>query len=121
MTEVVSALRMLDEVYGIFGLRYHLALSTRPEKYLGELKQWDEAEHQLRDALNTFCEGTGRSWELDPGEGAFYGPKIDITVTDARERRFQCATVQLDFQLPTKFHLEYQGETEREQPVIVHR
>ena len=121
MPEVLSALHMLDEVYGIFGLRYSLALSTRPEKYLGDLQQWEHAEEELTKALDAFCEGQGRSWELDPGEGAFYGPKIDITVTDALDRRFQCATVQLDFQLPIKFNLEYQGEHERERPVIVHR
>lgn len=116
--EVTSFLRMLDEVYGTFGLTYSMALSTRPEGYLGELEVWDKAEKALEEALNK----TGKQWRLDPGEGAFYGPKIDITVYDALRRKFQCATVQLDFQLPIRFGLEYKTEEQTaERPVIVHR
>jgi threonyl-tRNA synthetase len=109
---------MLDEVYSVFGLDYKMALSTRPEGYLGELEQWSAAEASLTDALNS----TGRSWELNPGDGAFYGPKIDITVFDALRRKFQCATVQLDFQLPIRFGLKYANEDGTYScPVIVHR
>jgi threonyl-tRNA synthetase len=117
-SEIKSFLRMLGEVYAIFGLDYKMALSTRPEGYLGELEVWDQAERALEDALNS----TGREWELNPGDGAFYGPKIDITVYDALRRKFQCATVQLDFQLPIRFGLEYVTDTgDYARPVIVHR
>eukprot|EP01026_Neomeris_dumetosa_P069076 TRINITY_DN6808_c0_g2_i1.p1 TRINITY_DN6808_c0_g2~~TRINITY_DN6808_c0_g2_i1.p1 ORF type:complete len:773 (+),score=103.25 TRINITY_DN6808_c0_g2_i1:143-2320(+) len=118
MQEVSSFLKMLSEAYGVFGLEYSLALSTRPEGYLGELDLWNKAEKALEDALKE-C---GKDWKLDPGEGAFYGPKIDITVFDALGRKFQCATVQLDFQLPIRFGLEYMTEDQKiARPVIVHR
>jgi threonyl-tRNA synthetase len=96
--EVRMCLAMLDEVYGVFGLDYEMALSTRPEKFMGEVAQWDEAEAALRAALDA----TGRPWEMNEGDGAFYGPKIDIRVFDALRRKFQCATIQLDFQLPIR-------------------
>lgn len=115
--EVQNYLEFMDEIYAIFGLDYEMALSTRPEGYLGELALWDQAEKALEDALNA----SGRKWSLNPADGAFYGPKIDITVFDALRRKFQCATVQLDFQLPIRFKLEYQTETGYETPVIVHR
>eukprot|EP00879_Flechtneria_rotunda_P012639 GHRR01013197.1.p1 GENE.GHRR01013197.1~~GHRR01013197.1.p1 ORF type:complete len:660 (+),score=195.59 GHRR01013197.1:108-1982(+) len=118
MAEVTSFLKMLNEVYDIFGLDYTMALSTRPEGYLGELELWNKAETALTEALNS----TGRPWVMNPGDGAFYGPKIDITVYDALRRKFQCATVQLDFQLPIRFNLTYATEgTESKRPVIVHR
>eukprot|EP01025_Chloroclados_australasicus_P039895 TRINITY_DN4154_c0_g1_i3.p1 TRINITY_DN4154_c0_g1~~TRINITY_DN4154_c0_g1_i3.p1 ORF type:complete len:731 (+),score=93.00 TRINITY_DN4154_c0_g1_i3:222-2414(+) len=118
MQEVSSFLKMLSEVYGIFGLEYTLALSTRPEGYLGELELWNKAEESLQEALKV----SGKDYKLDPGEGAFYGPKIDITVFDALGRKFQCATVQLDFQLPIRFGLEYMTEEQGiQRPVIVHR
>mmetsp|Transcript_9084 Transcript_9084/g.26054 ORF Transcript_9084/g.26054 Transcript_9084/m.26054 type:complete len:718 (+) Transcript_9084:353-2506(+) len=119
MQEVSGFLQMLNEAYGVFGLDYELALSTRPEAYMGELEVWNKAEAALTEALNS----TGREWKENPEDGAFYGPKIDITVLDALKRRFQCATVQLDFQLPIRFDLSYMteetGVTAR--PVIVHR
>ena len=96
--EVGMCLAMMGEVYGVFGLEYEMALSTRPEKFLGEPAVWDDAEGALRSALDA----TGRPWALNPGDGAFYGPKIDITVFDALRRKFQCATIQLDFQLPIR-------------------
>eukprot|EP00197_Chlamydomonas_leiostraca_P002015 CAMPEP_0202857222 /NCGR_PEP_ID=MMETSP1391-20130828/251_1 /ASSEMBLY_ACC=CAM_ASM_000867 /TAXON_ID=1034604 /ORGANISM="Chlamydomonas leiostraca, Strain SAG 11-49" /LENGTH=715 /DNA_ID=CAMNT_0049536001 /DNA_START=82 /DNA_END=2229 /DNA_ORIENTATION=+ len=118
MAEVQGFLKFLGEVYGVFGLDYSMALSTRPESYLGELEQWNKAEAALTDALNS----TGRPWTINEADGAFYGPKIDITVYDALKRKFQCATVQLDFQLPIRFDLEYvTEETKPERPVIVHR
>ena len=82
-------------------------LSTRPEKYLGDITTWDTAESKLKDALNTFTASGGGQWELNEGDGAFYGPKIDITISDALRRDHQCATIQLDFQLPQAFELEY--------------
>ncbi len=116
--ELAAFVKMLDEVYEVFGLTYEMKLSTRPEGYLGELETWNKAEAALEAALN----GTGKEWKLNPGDGAFYGPKIDITVFDALKRRFQCATVQLDFQLPIRFNLSYVSEAnEPERPIIIHR
>jgi threonyl-tRNA synthetase len=116
--EISAFLKMMGEVYGVFGLDYKMALSTRPEGYLGEVEVWDAAEASLQQALD----GSGHEWELNPEDGAFYGPKIDITVFDALRRRFQCATVQLDFQLPIRFGLQYVDEHgEYARPVIVHR
>lgn len=104
--EVTSAFHFLNEVYGKFGFQFKLELSTRPEKYLGEVKTWDLAESKLQNALDKFVPG---KWELNPGDGAFYGPKIDITISDAMKRQFQCATIQLDFQLPQRFGLHYRS------------
>eukprot|EP00056_Hartaetosiga_gracilis_P001234 m.43362 g.43362 ORF g.43362 m.43362 type:complete len:739 (+) comp10555_c0_seq1:271-2487(+) len=119
--EIKGCLDFLDAVYAVFGFTYELNLSTRPEKYLGEIEVWERAESSLKKAL----EDNGHPWKLNPGDGAFYGPKIDITVHDALKRSFQCATIQLDFQLPIRFNLEYtpahkvDGEVHR--PVIIHR
>lgn len=120
--EVSMCLRMLDQAYGVFGLDYSIALSTRPESFMGDLAQWDAAENALKSALDD----AGRAWELNEGDGAFYGPKIDITVFDALRRKFQCATIQLDFQLPIRFKLSYATEESNSAagsgtPVIVHR
>ena len=95
-------------VYTIFGMTYKLELSTRPAKALGDMALWDTAEASLAEALNEFA-GEGK-WRINAGDGAFYGPKIDIKVYDALERIHQCATVQLDFQLPIRFNLEYRGK-----------
>lgn len=84
-----------------------MKLSTRPDKFLGDIKTWDTAESKLKDALNSFTASGGGQWELNEGDGAFYGPKIDITISDALRRDWQCATIQLDFQLPQNFELEY--------------
>lgn len=94
-------------IYGLFGFPFKLELSTRPEKYLGDLETWDMAESKLKEALNEFTAFGGGQWELNEGDGAFYGPKIDIGLSDALKREFQCATIQLDFQLPQNFELEY--------------
>ena len=116
--ELTGFLKFLDECYEVFGLDYEMKLSTRPEGYLGELETWNKAEMALEGALKA----SGKEWELNPGDGAFYGPKIDIAVFDALRRRFQCATVQLDFQLPIRFDLAYQNEhNEDERPIIIHR
>ncbi|XP_019875197.1 threonine--tRNA ligase 1, cytoplasmic isoform X1 [Aethina tumida] len=117
-SEMKGALDFLRHVYGIFGFTFNLVLSTRPEKYLGELQVWDEAEKALAESLDEF----GDPWKLNPGDGAFYGPKIDITITDALKRHHQCATIQLDFQLPIRFNLSYVSENgEKKKPVIIHR
>ena len=139
--EVLGFLRLMDSVYTTFGLSYEANLSTRPEGFLGEIALWDRAEAALTAALDAF----GKPWALNPGDGAFYGPKIDITVFDALRRKFQCATVQLDFQLPIRFNLMYVSDKGaaaassapapapeagsdaptdlglRERPVIIHR
>lgn len=103
MDEVMSNLDFLDHVYGLFGFTFELELSTRPEKRLGSEELWDSAEAALEAALNKF----GKPWKLNAGDGAFYGPKIDIKVYDALKRAHQCGTVQLDFQLPIRFDLQY--------------
>ncbi|KAF2259972.1 threonyl-tRNA synthetase-like protein [Lojkania enalia] len=108
ITEEISGLfDFLKNVYGKFGFTFKLKLSTRPEGFLGEVETWNKAEAKLTDALNQFTAEGGGAWELNPGDGAFYGPKIDITISDALKREFQCATIQLDFQLPIRFGLEY--------------
>ncbi|CAE7457739.1 Tars1 [Symbiodinium natans] len=102
--EVSSALSFVFDMYELFGFEFSLALSTRPKKALGGQELWDRAEEQLQQALNS----TGRPWSLKKGDGAFYGPKIDIQLKDALGRGHQCGTIQLDFQLPLRFNLKYQ-------------
>ena len=106
MTEVLGVLDFLDHVYGIFGFKFELELSTRPADKLGDDAMWDQAEAALAEALNKF----GKPWKENPGDGAFYGPKIDIKVFDALKRPHQCGTVQLDFQLPIRFDLKYKTD-----------
>lgn len=103
--EIKSMLRMLALAYRVFGFgdRFELVLSTRPDNYIGEAHVWDHAEANLKAALDA----SGRSWALNEGDGAFYGPKIDIRLVDAMGRKHQTATIQLDFQLPVRFELEY--------------
>ena len=103
--EVNNALDFMQHTYGIFGFQFELDLSTRPKKALGKRELWDKAEAMMAEALNAF----GRPWKINPGDGAFYGPKIDIKVFDALGRRHQCATIQLDFQLPVRFNLRYRS------------
>ena len=106
MDEVLGFLDFMSYVYDVFGFKYELYLSTRPAKMLGSAKLWDMAEQSLTDALNKF----GKPWKLNPGDGAFYGPKIDIKLFDALGRTHQCGTVQLDFQLPIRFNLMYKTD-----------
>lgn len=110
--EVSAALQFVFGIYELFGFEFSLALSTRPKKALGSIELWDRAEEQLRQAL----ESTGKPWSLNKGDGAFYGPKIDIRLQDAIGRGHQCGTVQLDFQLPIRFNLRYQAEGAPQQP-----
>ncbi|KAG4423411.1 hypothetical protein IFR04_003515 [Cadophora malorum] len=102
--EIMQLFDFLNKVYGLFGFTFKMKLSTRPEKFMGKREVWDMAETKLRSALDEFTKG---AWELNEGDGAFYGPKIDITISDCLKRDWQCATIQLDFQLPQNFGLEY--------------
>lgn len=115
--EVTGALDFLQHVYGIFGFSFEVQLSTRPEAYMGDVALWEKAERALARCLDNF----GAEWTINPADGAFYGPKIDIKVTDALKRKHQCATIQLDFQLPINFDLQYTSETGYARPVIIHR
>ncbi|KAK3620384.1 threonyl-tRNA synthetase [Elasticomyces elasticus] len=108
--EIKGLFDLLRAVYGLFGFPFKMKLSTRPDNYLGDVATWDRAEASLTKALDEFKDETDTVWELNPGDGAFYGPKIDITISDALKREFQCATIQLDFQLPQQFNLEYRTE-----------
>ncbi|KAG3262684.1 threonyl-tRNA synthetase like 2, transcript variant X2 [Ictidomys tridecemlineatus] len=101
--EIKGCLQFLQSVYSTFGFSFQLNLATRPENYLGEIEMWNEAEKQLQNSLTEF----GKPWKMNPGDGAFYGPKIDIKIKDAIGRYHQCATIQLDFQLPIRFNLTY--------------
>uniref|UniRef100_A0A8C2CHE3 threonine--tRNA ligase n=1 Tax=Cyprinus carpio TaxID=7962 RepID=A0A8C2CHE3_CYPCA len=111
-SEIKGCLNFLRTVYDVFGFTFKLNLSTRPEKFLGEPEVWDQAEKQLENSLNDF----GEKWVLNPGDGAFYGPKIDIQIKDAIGRYHQCATIQLDFQLPIR-----NVDRGHPEPVIIHR
>ncbi|KAM5291667.1 threonine--tRNA ligase 2, cytoplasmic [Ctenodactylus gundi] len=117
--EIKGCLQFLQSVYSTFGFSFQLNLSTRPENFLGEMEVWDEAEKQLQNSLVEF----GKPWKMSPGDGAFYGPKIDINIKDAIGRYHQCATIQLDFQLPIRFNLTYVSKDgdDKKRPVIIHR
>ncbi|VTJ72390.1 Hypothetical predicted protein [Marmota monax] len=117
-TEIRSCLDFLRSVYAVLGFSFRLALSTRPSGFLGEPCLWDQAEQVLQQALEDF----GEPWDLNPGDGAFYGPKIDVHLHDALGRPHQCGTIQLDFQLPLRFNLQYKGQAGAlERPVLIHR
>ncbi|XP_072316147.1 threonine--tRNA ligase 1, cytoplasmic [Eucyclogobius newberryi] len=116
--EIVACLDFVRTVYQVFGFTFQCLLSTRPTPCLGEPEQWDSAEEQLERSLQQF----GERWEVNPGDGAFYGPKIDIQIKDAIGRQHQCATIQLDFQLPIRFDLQYVGKDgQSRRPVMIHR
>ena len=116
--EVERLLRLVRRVYDDFGLVPEMKLATRPPEYLGEKATWDHAESELKKAL----EAAGQQYTLNEGDGAFYGPKIDFEVTDALGRKWQCATIQLDYQLPQQFELKYTGADNAEhRPVVIHR
>nr|XP_033779952.1 threonine--tRNA ligase, mitochondrial isoform X2 [Geotrypetes seraphini] len=117
--EIAGCLDFLQTVYSVFGFTFTFCLSTRPDHFLGVPECWDKAEKQLQKSLTDF----GQPWELNPGDGAFYGPKIDIQIKDALGRHHQCATIQLDFQLPVQFDLQYTSKdgNPHERPVMIHR
>jgi threonyl-tRNA synthetase len=116
--EIQELLQLVDRFYSVFGLEYSMKLSTRPEEYMGELAEWEAAEAALRGAL----EAAGREYWVDEGDGAFYGPKIDISIQDSLGRKWQCGTIQLDFQMPQRFELEYTAQDgTRQTPIVVHR
>jgi threonyl-tRNA synthetase len=116
--EVERVLRLVQRVYADFGLQVDMKLSTRPPEFLGTVAQWDHAEGDLKRALTA----VGASFSINEGDGAFYGPKIDFDVTDAIGRKWQCATIQLDYNLPERFDLTYVGaDNTTHRPVVIHR
>ncbi len=116
--EIKNVLSLVDEMYKVFGLTYHLELSTMPENHIGDVKDWQIAEEGLKNALNHI----GREYVINEGDGAFYGPKIDIHIKDAIGRTWQCGTIQLDMQLPKRFNLEYVAEDgTKKEPIMIHR
>jgi threonyl-tRNA synthetase len=116
--EVERSLRLVKRVYNDFGMNPELKLSTRPPEFMGEIAQWDHAEAGLKKALDA----VGEPYTINEGDGAFYGPKIDFDVTDAIGRKWQCATIQLDYQIPQRFDLKYVGADNAEhRPVVIHR
>jgi len=116
--EIERLLRLVQRVYSDFGLEYTAKLSTRPPEFLGEIATWDHAEAQLKMALDA----SGQAYTLNEGDGAFYGPKVDFDITDAIGRKWQCATIQLDYEQPQNFDLKYIGADNTEhRPVVIHR
>jgi len=117
--EVKELVRLYEYMYSVFGLEYHIELSTRPEeKFIGEIATWDKAEKALADAL----EAIGKEYKVNPGDGAFYGPKLDFKLRDSMKRIWQCGTIQLDMNLPERFDLTYIDKNgEKKRPVMLHR
>lgn len=116
--EIKGVAQLIDEMYSTFGFTYHVELSTRPEKFLGEIEDWDMAEAALKAAL----EELDLDFIINEGDGAFYGPKIDFHLTDCIGRTWQCGTIQLDYQLPQRFELEYVGaDGQKHRPIMIHR
>ena len=116
--EILGVLQLVERMYSTFGLGFHLELSTRPEKSIGTDEQWEKATEGLRSALDK----SGREYKINEGDGAFYGPKIDIHIKDALGRTWQCGTIQLDMNLPERFDLTYVGaDNQRHRPVMIHR
>ena len=116
--EILGVLRLVERIYSTFGLGFHLELSTRPEKSIGTDAQWAQATGGLENALKAY----GHDYKVNPGDGAFYGPKIDVHIQDALKRTWQCGTIQLDMSLPERFDLSYTGsDNERHRPIMIHR
>ena len=116
--EVKNVVKLMDEVYSLFGFPYQIELSTMPEDHMGELEEWEKATNSLKAAI----EEIGKDYIINEGDGAFYGPKLDFHLSDALGRTWQCGTIQLDFQLPERFELEYTGaDGEKHRPVMIHR
>ena len=116
--EIKGVVRIIDEVYKLFGFKYHVELSTRPENAIGSDEDWEAATNALRAALDSI----GLDYVVNEGDGAFYGPKIDFHLEDSIKRTWQCGTIQLDFQLPQRFEIEYVGEDgQKHRPIMIHR
>ncbi|MCP4344656.1 MAG: threonine--tRNA ligase [Desulfobacterales bacterium] len=116
--EILGVLKLTERIYSTFGLGFHLELSTRPEKSIGTDEQWETATEGLRSALDAY----GLDYQINEGDGAFYGPKIDVHIQDALKRTWQCGTVQLDMSLPERFDLSYIGtNNEKHRPIMIHR
>ena len=119
-SEIKSILELTKKLYSVFGLEYVLTLSTRPDDYMGEIETWNKAETDLKKVMNEICGGD--NYRINEGDGAFYGPKIDIKMKDCLGREWQMGTVQLDFQLPQRFDLYYIDENgEKKTPIMIHR
>lgn len=116
--EIKNVVRLFDEVYSTFGLKYEIELSTMPEDHIGEVETWDRATETLKEAITEF----GKEYVINEGDGAFYGPKLDFHIADCLGRTWQCGTIQLDMQLPERFELEYTGaDGAKHRPVMIHR
>ena len=116
--EIKGVARLIDEVYSLFGFKYHVELSTRPEDSMGSDEDWEMATEGLRGALDDL----GLDYVVNEGDGAFYGPKIDFHLEDSIGRTWQCGTIQLDMQMPQRFDLEYTGaDGEKHRPIMIHR
>lgn len=116
--EIKNVANLIDGIYKTFGFEYHVELSTRPEDFLGEIEDWNTAEDALKQALDEL----GLDYKINEGDGAFYGPKIDFKIKDCIGREWQCGTIQLDYQLPQRFELEYKGaDGQKHRPIMIHR
>ena len=117
--EISSIIKLYDEIYNTFGLDYKIELSTRPEEgYIGDINIWNRSESILKDV----CQRTGKEFKINPGDGAFYGPKLDFKLKDSMNRVWQCGTIQLDMNLPERFDCFYiNKEGEKERPIMIHR
>lgn len=116
--EIIGVIDLVDYFYKVFGFEYHVELSTRPENSMGSDEDWNRATLALEEALKA----KGMAYKINPGDGAFYGPKIDFHLKDSIGRTWQCGTIQLDFQMPERFDLTYVGEDgARHRPVMIHR
>jgi threonyl-tRNA synthetase len=116
--EIKNVTRLFDEVYSLFGLHYEIELSTMPEDHIGTVEEWEENQNILKDAITEM----GKTYVVNEGDGAFYGPKLDFHIEDCLGRTWQCGTIQLDSQLPERFELEYTGaDGEKHRPIMIHR
>lgn len=116
--EYEEIFKICDKFYGIFGMNYSFTLGTRPKKFMGDKKIWDKAEKELKEILKK----SGRKFKVEEGDGAFYGPKVDIRMTDSMNREWQMGTIQLDLQMPLRFELKYKDKNGKEKtPIVVHR
>ena len=119
-TEIKDIIEIAKDLYGLFGIDFELTLSTRPDDYMGDIELWNKAEENLKNVLDEFC-GKGK-YRINEGDGAFYGPKIDIKMKDCLGREWQMGTIQVDFQLPLRFNLSYiDADGKKKTPILIHR